>query len=134
MRIPERNMIILNADIVTLDPKQPKAEAIAIHDGKIIAVGSNKKILKHKSRNARTIDCKRKTVVPGLVDFHVHMLEFGLFLQELDLRNAKSIKEMQKNLRQYAEKNPELRWILGGRWDEEKFVEKLYPPRHDLDM
>src|SRR4030065_2889663 len=108
MSIPERNMIILNADVVTLDPKQPKAEAIAIHDGKIIAVGSNKKILKHKSRNMRTIDCKRKTVVPGLVDSHVHMLEFGLFLQELDLRNAKSIKEMQKKLGAHAEKTPEL--------------------------
>ena len=134
MSIPERDMIILNADVVTLDPKQPKAEAIAIHDGKIIAVGSNKKILKHKSRNMRTIDCKRKTVVPGLVDSHVHMLEFGLFLQELDLRNAKSIKEMQENLREHAEKNPELPWILGGRWDEEKFREKRYPTRHDLDM
>jgi len=134
MNVPEHDMIILNADIVTLDPKQPKAEAIAIHNGKIVAVGTNNKILKHKSRNTRTIDCKNKTVVPGLVDSHVHMLEFGLFLQELDLRNAQSIKELQNNLRNYAEKNPELPWILGGRWDEEKFLEKRYPTRHDLDV
>jgi predicted amidohydrolase YtcJ len=133
MSIPEHNMIILNADVVTLDPRQPKAEAIAIHDGKIVAVGTNKKILKHKSENTTTIDCKQKTVVPGLVDSHVHMLEYGFFLQELNLRNTRSIKEMRENLREHAQRNPRLQWIVGGRWDEEKFSEKRYPTKRDLD-
>jgi len=133
MDVPEHRMIILNANVITLDPKQPRAEAIAINDERIVAVGSNEAILGSKSKHIKIIDCGNKTVVPGLVDSHVHMLEFGFLLQELNLRNTKSIKEMQKNLHEHAKKNSELEWILGGRWDEEKYSERRYPTRWDLD-
>ena len=124
---------ILNANMITLDSKRPKAEAIAIRDGKIIAVGSNGEIRKYISNETKVVDAKNRTVIPGLVDCHVHMTGFGWSLQSLDLRNVKSIKEMQKKLREYAEKNPEKSWILGGRWDQEKFVERRFPTRWDLD-
>jgi len=129
----EATLAIINANVITLNPKQPRANAIAIKNGKIIAVGSNKKILKHTNKKTKLIDAKNKTAIPGLVDCHVHMTGFGQFLQTLDLRNSKSIKEMQQKLQKYAEKNPEKNWILGGRWDQEKFVEKPYPTRWDLD-
>jgi hypothetical protein len=129
----EPKIILFNANVITLDPGQPRAEAIAVQDGKITAVGSNKEVLKLKSEGTRVVDCKNKTVIPGLVDCHVHMLEFGLFLQEVNLRNTRSIKEMQMKLREHAGKYPELNWILGGRWDQEKFTEKRYPTRWDLD-
>jgi hypothetical protein len=61
------------------------------------------------------------------------MVSFGQFLQTLELRNTKSIKELQTRLHEYAERNPEKNWILGGRWDEEKLVEKRYPTRYELD-
>jgi predicted amidohydrolase YtcJ len=61
------------------------------------------------------------------------MASFGHFLQALDLRSVGSIKEMQRRLQDYAEENPEKRWILGGRWDQERFAEKRYPTRWDLD-
>ncbi|PIX31514.1 amidohydrolase, partial [Candidatus Bathyarchaeota archaeon CG_4_8_14_3_um_filter_42_8] len=54
---------------------------------------------------------------------------FGWSLQTLDLRNVNSIKEMQQKLQEYAEKNPEKSWILGGRWDQEKFAERRFPTR-----
>jgi predicted amidohydrolase YtcJ len=133
MNKTEYSVIILNANVITLNSKQPRAEAIAIENEKIVAVGSNEQILTHKSKNTETIDCKNKTVVPGLVDCHIHMLEFGFLLQELNLRSTKSIKEMQNSLRKHVERKPELEWILGGRWDEEKFSEKRYPTRWDLD-
>jgi len=129
----EPKIIFFNANIITLDHRQPRAEAVAIQDGKIAAIGSNKEILKLKSASTKVVDCKNKTVVPGLVDCHVHMLEFGLFLQELDLRDTRSIEEMQTKLREHVGKHPELNWILGGRWDQEKFQEKRYPTRWDLD-
>lgn len=129
----EGNVILLNANVITFDPKNPRAEAIAVQNGKILSVGTNHKISQHECKGAKVIDCKKRTIVPGLIDCHVHMIEFGFFLQQVDLRNARSIKEMQQQLREYSAKNPKLDWILGGRWDEEKFVEKRYPTRWDLD-
>jgi len=129
----DATLAILNANVITLDSKHPKVEAVATQNGKIIAVGSNKEIRKHISSKTRVIDAKNKTVIPGLVDCHVHMTGFGQSLQTLDLRNAKSIQEMQQKLRAHTTKNPERQWILGGRWDQEKFAEKRYPTRWDLD-
>jgi predicted amidohydrolase YtcJ len=125
--------VILNANVITLDSKQPKAEALALRDGKIIAVGSNKEIRRCVGNETKIIDAKNGTVVPGLVDCHVHMTGFGWSLQRLGLRNAESIKELQQNLKEYVKRNPERNWVLGGRWDQEKFAEKRYPTRWDLD-
>ena len=132
--MPEATLAILNANVITLNPKQPRAEAMAIRNGKIIDVGSNKEIRRYISDKTKVIDAGNRTVIPGFVDCHVHMTGFGRSLQALDLRNVKSIKEMQQKLREYAEKNPEKSWILGGRWDQEKFVEKRFPTRWDLDV
>lgn len=129
----ETTLVILNANLVTLNQKQPKAEAIAIQNGRIIAVGSNKDVRKHIVEKTSVIDAKNKTIVPGFVDCHVHMTGFGQFLQTLNLRNVGSVKEMQQKLREYAQKNSEKSWILGGRWDQDRFAEKCYPTRWDLD-
>lgn len=129
----EAKLVILNANLVTLNPKQPKAEAIAIQNGRMIAIGSNKEVQKYIGKETRVIDAENKTIVPGLVDCHVHMTGFGKFLHTLTLRNVESIKEMQQKLGSYAQKNPERSWILGGRWDQDKFAEKRYPTRWDLD-
>lgn len=129
----ESSLVVLNANLVTLNHKQPKAEAIAIQNGKIIAVGSDKEVRKHIVKETSVIDAKNKTIVPGFVDCHVHMTGFGQFLQTLNLRNVESVKEMQQKLREYAQKNSEESWILGGRWDQDKFAEKRYPTRWHLD-
>jgi len=126
-------LAIINANVITLNPEQPKAEAIAVQNGRIIAVGSNKQIRRHINDKTQVIDAKNKTVFPGFVDCHVHMTGFGQFIQTLNLRKAKSIEEMQQKLRDFAEKATENAWILGGRWDHEKFLETRYPTRWDLD-
>lgn len=131
--MPEATLAILNANATTLNPKQPTAEAIAIYDNKIIAVGSNKQIREYLGEKTRVVNAGNSTVVPGLNDCHVHMTGFGQYLQTLELRDAKSIKQLQGRLREYANENPEKNWILGGRWDQEKFAEKRCPTRHDLD-
>jgi predicted amidohydrolase YtcJ len=131
--MPRASLTILNANVITLDPKQPRAEAIAIQNQKIIAVGTNAQMRKLTDKNTKLIDSKGKTITPGLVDCHIHMTSFGYSLQQLNLRNAESIQEMQQKLRAYAKQNPDSRWILGGRWDHEKFREKRYPTRQDLD-
>lgn len=127
------DVAILNANVITLNSRQPKAEAIAIIDSKILAIGSNKEIYGYISDRTRVIDANGKTVVPGFVDCHVHMTKFGQYLQMLDLRNVRSIDEVKREIRKYAEENPGRSWILGGQWDHEKFSEKRYPTRWDLD-
>jgi len=129
----DSTLVLLNVNVVTLNQKQPKAEAIAIQNGIIITVGSNKEARKYIDKKTTVIDAKNKTIVPGFVDCHVHMTGFGQFLQTLNLRNVESVKEMQQKMRKYAQKNSEKGWILGGRWDQDKFAEKRYPTRWDLD-
>ena len=127
------SLVILNANAITLNPKQPKAAAVAVQNNRIIAVGSNSEIRKQVGKGTRIVDATHKTVVPGLVDCHVHMTEFGFFLQSPDLKSVQSIKEVQQRLREHASKTRGTGWILGGRWDHEKFAEKRYPTRWDLD-
>lgn len=129
----EATLAILNAKVNTLNPKQPKANAIAIQNEKIIAVGSNKKIRKYIGSKTRLVDAKDKVVIPGFVDCHAHMTGFRWSLQALDLRNANSIEEIQRKLVEYRKKNPEKSWILGGSWNQERFAEKRFPTRWDLD-
>jgi predicted amidohydrolase YtcJ len=127
------DMILTNGNIITMNPKKPKAQAIAIQKDKIIAVGTNNQIKKLTDKTTKIIDLKGKTVVPGLTDTHVHMVGFGASLTSLNLRDVTSIREMQQKLQEKMKKTPEEKWILGGRWDQEKFKEKRYPTRFDLD-
>lgn len=109
-----QTLIFINAKVITLDPANPKAQAIAIRNGKILDVCSNEQILRYVTDETEVIDVKGKTVVPGFIDSHVHMLGFGQSLRNLDLRNVDSIEEMQNKLKKYARDRPECGWILGG--------------------
>lgn len=126
-------MILTNGNIITMNPKKPKAQAIAILKDKIIAVGTNNEAKRIADKTTKIIDLRGKTVVPGLIDTHVHMLGFGASLSNLNLRSVTSVKELQQKLQEQAKKTPEGKWIQGGRWDQEKFKEKRYPTRFDLD-
>jgi predicted amidohydrolase YtcJ len=127
------DVVILNANVVTLSSVKPRVEALAIKDGRIVAAGSNGEVCGYVGYGTKVLDLKGKTVVPGFVDCHVHMASFGQQLHGLDLRDATSIEEVKRRIREYAEKHPRKSWILGGRWDHEKFFEKRYPTRWDLD-
>jgi predicted amidohydrolase YtcJ len=127
------SLAVLNASVMTLSSTHPRAEAIAVYEGKIAAFGSNEEIRKYVGEKTEVVDAKGKSVVPGFVDCHVHMTGFGRSLQTIDLRKVSSIKELKEKLREYARENPDKEWILGGRWDQERFTEKRYPSRWDLD-
>ena len=129
----DATLAVLNAKVHTLNSKQPTAEAIAIQNKRIIAVGTNTDINKYISNRTKLVDAKGKMVIPGLVDCHVHMTGFGQTLEKLDLRNTASIKEIQRKLKNYAEKNPKATWILGEGWDQDRLAEKRYPNRWDID-
>jgi len=127
------DLIIHNANIHTMDKKGTKAQAIAIKDKKIVAVGANNEILKLKTNKTRAIDLKGKTVLPGFIDCHIHMSSYAKSLEQIELRNVTSIKQMQQKLKQSATKKPKNTWIIARGFDHEKFKEKRVPTRFDLD-
>lgn len=127
-------LVLVNGNIITMDLKKLKAQALAIKHGKLIAIGANKHILSYADKNTKKIDLKGKTVVPGFIDTHIHGTSFGRSLSQIDLHNVKSIKEIQQKVKQRAKKTCEEKWIIGRGWDQDKLAEHRYPLRWDLDQ
>jgi predicted amidohydrolase YtcJ len=127
------DMVLVNGNIITMNPKQTKAEAVAIKGDRLIAIGGNREILDLADENTRKIDLKGKTVLPGLIDSHVHGLALGKGLSQIDLRHVKSIEEIQEKIRGWAQKTEKGAWIIGRGWDQDKLLENRFPSRSDLD-
>jgi hypothetical protein len=116
-----------------MNPSQPRAQAIAIRDDKIAKVGTNEGIRPWIGKDTRVIDLRGRTVVPGFIDTHVHVMEFGRSLAWIDLRGVRSIREIQERLEKRVQETPKGRWIMGRGWDQERLAEGRYPTRWDLD-
>lgn len=126
-------LVLLNGNVLTLNPSNPKTEAIAISNNKILGAGENSEIKRYIHEKAKIIDLKGKTVIPGLTDCHAHMLSLGWTLTGLNLRDVKSIEELKQKLKEFVHNMPSNKWIIGGRWDQENLTEGRYPTRWDLD-
>jgi predicted amidohydrolase YtcJ len=127
------DLVLVDGNVLTMNSSQPIAEAVAVKNGRIVKVGTNNEISSWIGKDTKVIDLQGRTVVPGLIDSHIHVADFGKFLTWLDLKDVNSIKEMQTKIRERAQKIPEGRWIIGSGWDQNRFVEKRYPNRRDLD-
>ena len=125
--------IIINAVVHTMDPAQPTAEAVAIYANRIVAVGSNKDIKKLAGPNTRTIDAKKRLLVPGFNDAHTHFLSGGFQLSSVDLRDANSPQEFAARIRTFAEKLPKGKWVTGGDWDHERWPDAKLPTKELID-
>ncbi len=127
--------VLVNGNVITLNPLNPNAGAIAISDEKIIGVGSDEEILSVADENAKVIDLDGRTVLPGFADSHVHLIEYGLVLSSvvLDVREARSIDEIKRMVRKKAIGQPKGSWIVGHGWDTTILAEGRPPNRWDLD-
>jgi cytosine/adenosine deaminase-related metal-dependent hydrolase len=105
--------VIVNARIYTVNAGQPWAEALAIGGDKILAVGSAKEIAAYRGPSTKVIDAQGKLILPGFVDCHIHFMEGSLGLTQVDLNGSKSVAEIQKRVKAYADAHPEEKWILG---------------------
>ncbi len=108
------DLVIINANMQTMDDAKPNAEAVAVTGNRIVAVGTNAEIKKLSGANTKTIDASGRLVLPGFNDAHVHFLESGFQLSNVDLRSAKSPAEFVRRIKEYAAKLPKGQWILGG--------------------
>ncbi len=125
--------VLMNGNVLTMNPSQRDAQAIAVKDKKIIAVGTNPQIESWVGKNTKIIDLLGRTVLPGFIDTHVHVAGLGRTLSSINLRDTDSIKELQKRLEEHVLKTPKKTWITGRGWDQDRFIEKRHPTRWDLD-
>jgi predicted amidohydrolase YtcJ len=127
------DMAIINANVITVDKKKPKAEAIGVIGDRIAAIGTTKEIKAMTSDHTEIIDAKGKTVLPGFHDSHMHPLLVGHFANGVVLNETKNIPEFLQRIKDKAAKTPKGQIILGSGWNQERMEEKRYPTRWEVD-
>jgi len=131
--LPPADLVLLNGNIVTMNPKMPSAQAIAVKNGRIACVGTNHQVQQFVREDTKTLQLEGKTVVPGFIDTHIHVADYGRMLTWLDLEGATSIKQIQTQLSERVKQAGKGKWVLGRALNPEKLLEKRLPTRQDLD-
>jgi predicted amidohydrolase YtcJ len=119
------DLVFLHARVMTLDRSRPDARAVAVRDGRILAVGDDAEVVAAVSRGSRRIELAGGMILPGLTDSHGHVMSLGRRLSSLDLRGMTSAEEVAGAVRSRLSPGE---WITGGGWDQ-----NLWPGRHDPD-
>ena len=126
------DLIIINADIRTADPKRMTAEAIAIKDGKFFAIGSSLEIEKLKDKDTKVLDVEGKTILPGFIDSHTHLSSGAKIVTGIDLTGIANKSVWLEMIAERVKTMEPGEWLLGGRWDY-TFEDKGLPTRWELD-
>ena len=126
------DLIIINADIRTADPKRMTAQAIAIKDGKFFAIGSSLEIEKLKDKDTKVLDVEGKTILPGFIDSHTHLSSGAKIVTGIDLTGIENKSVWLEMIAERIKTMEPGEWLLGGRWDY-TFENKGLPTRWELD-
>lgn len=126
------DLVVVNATIHTLDPDRPRAEALAVRDGRIVALGATRAILEAYDPE-ETIDAAGRAVIPGLIDAHGHVMGLGKALRTLDLVGTGSAGEIAERVRRAAAERDPGAWIVGRGWDQNDWEETGFPTHQILD-
>ncbi len=110
------DIVLLHAHIYTVNVRQPWAEALAVGDGKILAVGTDHQIAAYRGASTKVVDGKGRLVLPGFTDCHAHFLDGSFTLQQVNLDDAKTINEIVQRVKVYADAHPKDPWVLGRGW------------------
>jgi predicted amidohydrolase YtcJ len=126
------DLIVTNANLITLDARRPRARALAVYDGTIAHVGDDATAGRFGGPATRELDAGGRTIVPGFCDAHMHLFGYGRqILREVDLVGAASIDELLGRLCEHAGRSEG--WIEGYGFDQDKLAERRFPTRADLD-
>src|SRR5829696_827515 len=117
----EADLVVVNANVRTMDPKRPNAEAVAVHANRITAVGTSAEVRRLVGPRTRVVDARGALLLPGFNDAHVHFISGGFQLSSVDLRDAATPREFAERIRRFSEKLPKGRWVTGGDWDHERW-------------
>ncbi|MDX1364973.1 MAG: amidohydrolase [Arenibacter latericius] len=125
------DLIVLNANVYTVDDSFSKASAFAVKDGKFVGVGTTD-VIKEQYTSDNIMDVGGKTIVPGLIDAHCHFYGLGLNQQVVDLTGTTSFKEILERVKAFQEQNPK-DFIVGRGWDQNNWEVKEFPTKEELD-
>jgi predicted amidohydrolase YtcJ len=130
---PAADLVLRNARVWTVDASRPEAEAVAVLGGRIVAVGSNHDIDAWRGTNTHVIDAGGKRLLPGFNDAHVHFVDGGAQLDNVQLNDATSKEEFARRIGERAAKMQKGEWLLGGDWDETKWTPAEPPTKELID-
>ena len=130
---PAATLIVTNAAVYTVDKGNPRAEAVAAIGDRIVAVGSRAEIDLWRGSQTKVIDAGGKLLLPGFNDAHVHFIQGGAQLNQVNLVDAATPEEFAKRIAAQVKKTPKGEWILGGRWDETKWANPELPTKDLVD-
>ena len=114
-------------------PPQEHAQAMAVKDGRILAVGSDDVVKKYRGKATKIVDLGGHFVMPGFNDAHTHVAEAGREKLNVDLVGVKSLDDMKVKIAARAKATPAGEWIVGGGWDHTMWPDKKLPTREDID-
>jgi predicted amidohydrolase YtcJ len=126
------DLVLVNGTILTVDPRDSIAQAVAIAGGKIVAVGSTDAIRARVGPATQVVDLRGRTATPGLIDTHIHFSEADA-LFSVELSEAASIADVLARVGAQVAKSKPGEWVRGRGWDEGKFAERRYVTAADLD-
>ncbi len=130
------SLVVINANIRTLNRETPNAQAMAAADGRILGIGSDGEILAIAARdlpNAPVVDLGGRTVLPGFIDSHTHFLAGGFSLQAVDLHGIRGRDEFVRRIAERAHETGPGHWIKGGGWDQETWPGAPMPHKNWID-
>ena len=126
-------LIIRNANIITIDPRRSRAQALAVRHGRFIAVGDDETVSRLAGPDTKVLNLAGKTVLPGFIDAHIHVLSSGIrhvMAADCDLP---SVAAIQDALRERVQATPAGEWVQGFKFDDTKTTEGRFLYRQDLD-
>jgi hypothetical protein len=129
---PTADLIVTNARIYTVDDSRPVVSAMAIRDGRVQFTGSAREAMALRGAATRVVDLGGRTVIPGMVDAHAHLLGLGESLRNVNLVGAKSYDEVIARVVERAKSLPAGTWILGRGWDQNDWGDTRFPTHEAL--
>lgn len=129
----DERRVITNGNIITMVAEGKRAQALAFENTRIVAVGSNEVVRGFIEQGWPVLDLAGKTVLPGFIDTHEHMMLSGLMAAAVHLDDVKNIEQILERIAQKAEQTPKGAWIRGSYLNEQNITEKRMPTRTDLD-
>lgn len=129
------DLILHNGRFHTVDREKPTASAVAIRDGRFVAVGSEAEVMPLRGPATQVVDLNRRTVIPGLNDSHLHLIRGGLnYNLELRWEGVPSLADALRMLKDQADRTPSPQWVrVVGGWNEFQFAERRMPTLEEIN-
>jgi predicted amidohydrolase YtcJ len=126
------DLVVTNARIYTVDDARPVVSAMAVRDGKVLFIGSLREAMALRGAATRVVDVGGRTVIPGMVDAHAHLLGLGQSLRTVNLFGARSYDEVIARVAERAKGLPAGQWLLGRGWDQNQWGDTRFPTHEAL--